>query len=234
MDGIRRYEPGDRAVVRAICHATAYGDGSHAQPIDPRLFTDLMTRYHTDFAADALWVSELRGRVVGYLAGCFDGRAQRNAMLWPIVPAGVAMAVARGLLFRSALWRLAAAVPYFLAAEWRAVRGAPRSSLDGYPAHLHINLLPEARGRGVGERLVKAFLAEAGRRGLPGVHVTVLEENRAARRFFEKLGFAPLMRRPAFRPPSRRGHLDEKIVLTRALAVSGPLRCRTTPRDGAA
>jgi ribosomal protein S18 acetylase RimI-like enzyme len=49
------------------------------------------------------------------------------------------------------------------------------------------------------------------------VHATVLEDNRGARRFFERLGFTALFRRPAFRPPARRDRLDEKIVYGRAL-----------------
>jgi ribosomal protein S18 acetylase RimI-like enzyme len=69
----------------------------------------------------------------------------------------------------------------------------------------------------VGERLVAQLCADAARRGLPGVHATVLEENRTARRFFERLGFTELVRRPVLRPPSRRGRLDEKIVYGKEL-----------------
>jgi ribosomal protein S18 acetylase RimI-like enzyme len=211
MADIRRFQPPDRAAVREICRATAYGG---AEPLlDPRLFTELMTRYYTDFTPEAVWVAERRGRLVGYLAGCFDEAHLRRAMAWRIIPAAVAGALARGLLLRPALWRLLAGLPRFAA----AARRGGEADLAAYPAHLHVNLLPEARGRGVGEQLVAQLCAEAARRGLPGVHATVLEENRAARRFFERLGFRALLRQPAFRPPSRRGRLDEKIVYGKEL-----------------
>ena len=207
---IRPYASRDRAAVRAICRVTAYG----GKPLlDPRLFTDLMTRYYTDFAPEAVWVAERQGRIVGYLAGCFDHARLRRIMAGRIVPAAVTAALARGLLLRGALWRLLAGLPRFVAAE----QSARQTDLAGYPAHLHLNLLPEARGRGVGERLMAQLCAEAARRGLPGVHATVLEENRPARRFFERLGFTALVRRPVFRPPSRPWRLDEKIVYGKAL-----------------
>ena len=40
-----------------------------------------------------------------------------------------------------------------------------------YPAHLHINLRPAARGAGVGQRLVGAFCEQAAAADAPGVHV---------------------------------------------------------------
>jgi ribosomal protein S18 acetylase RimI-like enzyme len=210
MADVRPYEPPDRAAVREICRATAYG----GKPLlDPRLFTELMTRYYTDFAPEGLWVAERKGRVVGYLAGCFDEARLRRAMVRRIVPRAVAAALARGLLLRPELWQLLSALPRFLAAE----RHAREADLSGYPAHLHINLMPAARGRGLGERLMAQLCAEAARRGLPGVHATVLAENRPARRFFEQLGFTALVRRPVFRPPGRRGRLEEKIVYVREI-----------------
>jgi GNAT superfamily N-acetyltransferase len=41
-----------------------------------------------------------------------------------------------------------------------------------YPAHLHINLAPQFRGRGLGARLVQSFSDIVGAAGLPGLHVT--------------------------------------------------------------
>lgn len=40
-----------------------------------------------------------------------------------------------------------------------------------FPAHLHINLAPAARGLGIGRRLVERFAGDVGRAGLPGFHV---------------------------------------------------------------
>lgn len=40
-----------------------------------------------------------------------------------------------------------------------------------FPAHLHINMAPEARGQGIGQRLVERFAADTAVAGLPGFHV---------------------------------------------------------------
>ena len=58
-----------------------------------------------------------------------------------------------------------------------------------YPAHLHVNLAPQFRGRGLGGRLVERFIADAAAAGAPGVHVTT---SRGARNvaFYERNGFS--------------------------------------------
>ena len=61
----------------------------------------------------------------------------------------------------------------------------------GYPAHLHIDLLPRIQGQGWGRRLISAFTDELRRRGVPGVHLRVDERNLGARAFYTRLGFAP-------------------------------------------
>jgi ribosomal protein S18 acetylase RimI-like enzyme len=64
----------------------------------------------------------------------------------------------------------------------------------------------------VGTRLLESFLAEARRRRLPGVRAVVYESNGPARRFFERQGFEPLGRQPAFKPPPEDGNREWKIV----------------------
>jgi ribosomal protein S18 acetylase RimI-like enzyme len=209
---IRQYEPKDRATVREICRSTAYG-GAEEALIDPHLFVDLMIRAYTDFAAGSIWVAERRGGVVGYLAGGFDERRLHRVQAWRVVPGAVARALGRGLLWRRSLWRLLADLPGFLA----EARRAEASDEEGFPGHLHVNLLPESRGRAVGRRLVERFLDESRRRELPGVRAVVYETNQPARRFFERLGFQALGRRPAFKPPPEEGGREWKIVYGKEL-----------------
>ena len=72
--------------------------------------------------------------------------------------------------------------------------GAPPEGLDldAYPAHLHIDLVERATGRGFGSALVTALLDALRAAGAPGVHLQMHEGNVRARRFYERLGFAPL------------------------------------------
>ena len=125
----------------------------------------------------------------------------------------MAGSLARGLLWRRELWRLLADLPGFLAES----RKAEAPDEEGYPGHLHINLLPESRGRAVGVRLVECFFEEARRHQLPGVRAVVYETNQPARRFFERLGFRPLGRQPAFKPPPEDGGREWKIVYGKEL-----------------
>jgi len=209
---IRLYEPRDREAVRAVCRLTAYG-GEGAGLIDPELFVDLMTRYFTDFADRCLWVAEREGRVAGYLAGCLDEGELHRVQVRRVIPAALARAVWRGLLLRRELWRFLFGLPGFVVAG--GLRVSPGE--DGYPGHLHVNLLREARGRSLGSRLVEGFLDEARSRSVPGVRAVVYESNRPARRFFERLGFHALGRRPAFRPRPRGEDREWKIVYGREL-----------------
>jgi GNAT superfamily N-acetyltransferase len=68
-------------------------------------------------------------------------------------------------------------------------RGAFRGLCGRYPAHLHINLAPASRGRGIGARLIAAFAERAAGAGAPGLHVVTA---RAARnvRFYARCGLA--------------------------------------------
>jgi GNAT superfamily N-acetyltransferase len=213
---IRPYEPRDREAVRGICLSTAYG-GEGEGVIEPGLFVDLMVRAYTDFDAGVLWVVEREERVVGYLAGGFDDRRFDRIQVWRVVPAAVARSLGRGLLWRRNLWRLLVRLPRFLADSRRSGVRDQAGNEDNCPGHLHINLLPEARRRSVGARLVERFLAEARSRGLPGVRAVVYETNEPGRRFFERLGFRLLSREPAFKPPPADGGREWKTVYGKEL-----------------
>lgn len=63
---------------------------------------------------------------------------------------------------------------------------------EEYPAHLHIDLLPELQGQGLGRTLMRMVLAELRNRGVPGLHLGVGIRNLGARAFYAKLGFQPL------------------------------------------
>lgn len=65
-------------------------------------------------------------------------------------------------------------------------------TLTEHPAHLHIDLLPEAQGRGLGRSMIRAFLDGLRAAGVRGVHLGVSPTNTAARAFYHRLGFTPL------------------------------------------
>lgn len=59
-----------------------------------------------------------------------------------------------------------------------------------FPAHLHINLAPEARNRGIGSALIDAFMKDAHAAGLSGVHLVTGRDSRN-RSFYARNGFDP-------------------------------------------
>ncbi len=61
---------------------------------------------------------------------------------------------------------------------------------DRFPAHLHVNVHPDARGRGIGARLVEAFAADCG----TGLHVVTAAGARNAA-FYARCGFTHAVER---------------------------------------
>jgi ribosomal protein S18 acetylase RimI-like enzyme len=61
--------------------------------------------------------------------------------------------------------------------------------LADYPAHLHIDLLPEFQGQGWGRQLTTAFLSGLNDAGVDRVHLGMATTNTGARAFYDRLGF---------------------------------------------
>lgn len=60
---------------------------------------------------------------------------------------------------------------------------------DEYPAHLHIDILPEYQSKGIGSKLIAEFCNYIKSLGIDGVMLIVGEDNTGARRFYERNGF---------------------------------------------
>jgi ribosomal protein S18 acetylase RimI-like enzyme len=188
MVTIRPYQADDRAVVRRICYRTGYmGDPPAWFWRDTESFCDLFCSYYTDEEPESSFVVESEGRIVGYLLGCVDSQKVRD-------PARILLhhAVFRLCLIRTGtaghLWRTMTDVLRDM------VVGGNRLPLplrdDRWPSHLHVDLLPEARGTGAGRALVGAWLDRLRQLGSPGCHVETLVENERAVAFFRSVGFA--------------------------------------------
>lgn len=193
---IRPYRQADRAAVRRICCETADAGGPQESFFRDREFVaDLVTRYYTDFEPALTWVVEGENGVTGYLTGALDTGRQRRVTAWRILPGAVLRAVGRGVLFQRETWRMVGALGRTLFA------GCGKSGpWESYPAHLHINLLPVARGQGTGQQLAELFFAAARAAGVTGVQVSVRADNAGGCDFFQRLGFVEVGRRPMVLP----------------------------------
>ncbi|MFF4536757.1 GNAT family N-acetyltransferase [Streptomyces aureus] len=180
---IRAYRPADRAAVADVCVSTAdEGGDSRALYPDEELMPALFAAPYCHLEPGLAFVlDDGSGRAVGYVVGTGD----------------TAEFVAR---FRDT-WipRVAHRYP-----EPATEPGTPSEvmvellhtpermilpELGDYPAHLHIDLLPDFQRRGHGRRLMNTFLAALGARGVPAVHLGMVTANTAARAFYDRLGF---------------------------------------------
>ena len=211
---VRPYEAADRPAVRRICYETGYLGGSPAWMwTDVESWADMFSGYYTDREPESAWVAEVDGVVGGYLLGAVDATKAWN-------PAGVAGGhlLRRGLAFRSGTRRLV----------WRFVADAVVGLVTGrikpkeldfhddrWPAHLHIDLLPATRGRGVGARLVTTWMERLRALGVAGCHLQTMAENTGAIAFFEAVGFRrhgePLLL-PGYRTPDGGRHHLQTMV----------------------
>ncbi len=65
----------------------------------------------------------------------------------------------------------------------------PKPDLLDYPAHLHIDILPRAQGKGMGRRLIETFVDALRAREVPALHLEVGKSNQGAVAFYQRTGF---------------------------------------------
>ncbi|WP_082609048.1 GNAT family N-acetyltransferase [Oerskovia sp. Root918] len=186
---IRPYAPSDLDALYDICLRTGdNGRDASNRFADPRLLGEV---YAAPYAAhDPGLVSVLvtdDERVVGYVIGCRDTLAFEDwceREWWPelrarhLLPDPADESPDAGLV-RQIHDRSVEVRPWLV---------DPAS----HPAHLHIDLLPEAQGGGWGRRLVERLVDQLVALDVPGLHLGVGSENTGAIAFYERLGLAPL------------------------------------------
>ena len=184
---VRPFRTEDRAAVRRICHVTGHmGEPADWYWSDEESFADMWTGYYTDREPESAFVGEIGGRVVGYLLGCVDSR---NA--WHPAQVGGRHSLHRALPLRpgtaGTIWRTAQDFVSDIALRRKTVRGPFLDSR--WPSHLHIDILREGRGSGIGRALIDMWIARLRALQSPGCHLETLAENSHARAFFTAMSF---------------------------------------------
>ncbi|PTA69688.1 GNAT family N-acetyltransferase [Deinococcus arcticus] len=202
---VRPIQPGDEAAVGRVAYQTGFFGHSAARYFpDAALFAALWVGPYFRGGGFGGFVAQQEGAVVGYVLGSPSAAQYRRALAGLVVEQG-------GSLLRQSGFR---GLPYL----WRAARWpAPHADEHAFPAHLHLNLLPRARGHGAGEGLLRAHLQVLAGAGVPGVQLATTAENAAALRLYARLGFTVAARRttPLWTPWL--GHPAEHLCLTLAL-----------------
>lgn len=184
MTNIRSYQPPDRSDVYEVCVRTgASGSDASGKFSNDDLLPDVYAGPYLHLEPELSFVVDTGARVTGYLIATAD------------TPDFVERYRAEWLPHFEAKYELA--VPAVSLEQRLIARGHhPESMLspgiEEYPAHLHIDLLPELQGQGLGRTLMRMVLGALRDRGVPGLHLGVGIRNLDARAFYAKLGFRPL------------------------------------------
>ena len=205
----------DRSAIRRICAATAWlGEPAPERIGDEWIWAEFWTRWFTDRERGCSWVVNSSGRVVGYLTGAMDVR--RVDGYAPQLAPGIIWRVIRKRLMRrpgsrQALLRLAGAM---FSGELALPAGVARR----FPATFHFNLLPEARGQGLGSRLMRTFIDRAWSLGAAGIHATLLSVNPVVGPMLAREGF----RQVDSRPIRVFAHVDDKPMSIQTWVLPRP------------
>ncbi|AOS63576.1 GNAT family N-acetyltransferase [Actinoalloteichus hymeniacidonis] len=183
---IRPYRTSDRDAVYDVCLRTA-DKGGDATGLyeDPELISNAFAGPYLHLEPDLAFVLDDGQRAVGYVIGTADTTrfASAFAREWlPLVTHRHPPPPPR---------------PSTPDEEIRALLHHPErmvhAALADYPAHLHIDLLPQAQRAGHGRALIATLFTALRARGVARVHLGMMPENRAARAFYDRLGFRELV-----------------------------------------
>lgn len=180
---IRPYRPEDRAALEDICIRTAH-NGLDSRPVyaDPGILPVIFATPYAELEPDLTFVlDDGRGQAVGYILGTADTPrfADDFREKWlPLVADRYPETSGPPTTPDEVM------IPLLHHPERMVV-----PELAAYPAHLHIDLLPERQGRGHGRELMRTFLGALRDRGVPAVHLVMATANVPARAFYDRLGF---------------------------------------------
>lgn len=184
---IRRSKPADLPAIYEICLMTAdAGVDATALYSDRQMPGTVWAAPYAVLEPDFAFVlADGEGPALGYVLAAPDTAAfdrRLDSEWWPEAQRRFAGFVPRNEIEANTLRHIMA--PESHAAEL----------LEEYPAHLHINLLPEAQGAGWGRRLIATQLDALRQAGVRGVHLGVSPSNERAKGFYRALGFTDVSR----------------------------------------
>lgn len=174
----------DEAALFDICLKTAdIGNDASDLYSDPRLPGIVWAVPYLHFDPDLVFVVANDQRALGYVLGVADTdtyNAWLHDVWWPKVRIDLEGIAPKTIRDRE--------VFSYIDENEESTDPVP----NGHPAHMHIDLLPEAQSGGWGRKLVDQLKTALRQRGAPGLHLGVHPENKAAIGFYEHIGFTRL------------------------------------------
>ncbi len=182
---IRKFRLDDEYAVYDICLRTGEA-GADASDLyeDPRLLGHVYAGAYLRFAPEFASVVD-EGGVLGYVLGVVDTREfeQRcEEEWWPRLRKQYPDPESPSTPDERLMQQIHHQHP------------APEEVVAAYPSHLHIDLLPQAQGKGYGRALMETLVEELIAAESPGVHLGIDLRNEGAQQFYPKLGFSEVFR----------------------------------------
>jgi ribosomal protein S18 acetylase RimI-like enzyme len=183
---IRPYRPTDQDRLAEICVRTGHvGEDARGHFADPEILPAIFAAPYAAHDPGLVFVADHDGQAIGYVVSAVDSAAFFAHFRAHWLPTMTARFPAHeeGLTGPDA--------------ELRRLLHHPEAMLvpafqERHPAHLHIDLLPEGQGLGLGRRLMETCLDALRERGVPGVHLGMNPANTRAKAFYDRLGFTEL------------------------------------------
>ena len=175
MARVRKAQTGDLERVQYVCRMTA-GEEAQQDEAVGEVISRMYSTYYIRECADTCFVlADDEDRAVGYILCEPDYKRYSRVFRETDVPEIKRLNKKDGLLST------------FLPIPYRFFG-------KKYPAHLHIDILPEYQNQGYGSVLLKALLGELQSRGIKGVMLIASADNTGAIRFYERHSFKTVIK----------------------------------------
>ncbi len=178
---IRPYHPSDLSALYRICLQTGdSGKDASAKYSDPDLLGQFYAAPYAVLEPELCFVLTCSGKPCGYIIGTKDSQEfyRRCERDWfPVLRERYPMPAKDDTSADAHIIRL-------------IHQGhVPNPDLSDYPAHLHIDILPQGQGKGMGRRLIETFVEELRRQHVKALHLQVGKSNENAVQFYQRVGF---------------------------------------------
>lgn len=175
LPNIRTYQEKDKEYVQSICVRTAPEVLRQHDAMRQLLLIAFCNYYIEREPHNCFIAANEQDKAVGYIL-CAE-----NAEAWHDVFSKEYIAPIAEQSARS-----------FLEATCQACLDAAKE----YPAHLHTDILPEYQRKGLGSLLMEALIHHLRNKGIPGLMLSVANDNAGANQFYKRRGFHILMEKP--------------------------------------
>lgn len=181
---LRQAEQADHPALEMVCLKTGdSGDDASAREDDPRLLGLIYAVPYQVHAPEFAFVVDGPDGVCGYVLGVSDSAdyyAWAEREWYPQVSKRLTDPGPDRAGWKGSDWaRYELHHPSFVYPP----------VLHRYPAHGHIDLLPQVQGRGIGRAALELVMDRLRAAGAPGMHLGVGPRNVKAQAFYRKLGF---------------------------------------------